>query len=75
MRTPLVPRARALFERGLPGLVLRERDLADAPFLDAAHHLREFLARPPKGPDAQRWIAHAQSALEDAQRDLDGSRG
>jgi len=41
----------------------------------AAHHLREFLARPPKGPDAQRWIAHAQSALQEAERDLAGEPG
>lgn len=29
----------------------------------AAEHLRAFLARPPKGPDAERWIRHAESAL------------
>ena len=31
----------------------------------AADHLRAFLARPPKGPDADRWIRHAESALRD----------
>lgn len=31
----------------------------------AADHLRSFLARPPKGPDAERWIRHAESALRD----------
>jgi tetratricopeptide (TPR) repeat protein len=31
----------------------------------AADHLRAFLARPPKGPDAERWIRHAESALRD----------
>ena len=31
----------------------------------AAEHLRAFLARPPKGPDAERWIRHAESALRD----------
>jgi tetratricopeptide (TPR) repeat protein len=29
----------------------------------AAEHLRAFLARPPKGPDAERWIRHAETAL------------
>ncbi|HXE56425.1 MAG TPA: tetratricopeptide repeat protein [Gemmatimonadales bacterium] len=29
----------------------------------AAEHLRAFLARPPRGPDAERWIRHAESAL------------
>jgi len=40
MRTPLVPRGEALFESGLPGLLLRERDLDDAPFGDMARRLR-----------------------------------
>jgi tetratricopeptide (TPR) repeat protein len=31
----------------------------------AAEHLRAFLARPPKGPDADRWIRHAEGALKD----------
>jgi tetratricopeptide (TPR) repeat protein len=31
----------------------------------AAEHLRAFLAHPPKGPDAERWIRHAESALRD----------
>lgn len=29
----------------------------------AADHLRAFLARPPKGPDAERWIRHAETTL------------
>jgi len=29
----------------------------------ATKHLRTFLERPPRGPDAQKWIEHAQSAL------------
>jgi tetratricopeptide (TPR) repeat protein len=29
----------------------------------AAAHLRAFLARPPKGPDAERWTRHAESTL------------
>lgn len=29
----------------------------------AADHLRQFLGRPPKGPDAEKWIRHAEAAL------------
>jgi len=35
----------------------------------AAEHLRAFLGRPPRGPDAERWIEHARTTLED----LEGS--
>jgi tetratricopeptide (TPR) repeat protein len=35
----------------------------------AAEHLRAFLARPPKGPDADRWVRHAETAL----REIDGA--
>ncbi len=31
----------------------------------AAQHLRAFLAQPPRGPDAQRWVEHATSALRE----------
>src|SRR5205807_3356019 len=31
----------------------------------ATQHLRAFLAHPPKGPDAQKWIEHATQALRD----------
>lgn len=31
----------------------------------AAEHLRAFLARPPKGADADRWVRHAETALRD----------
>ena len=31
----------------------------------AAQHLKAFLAQPPKGPDAQKWIEHATVALHD----------
>ncbi len=31
----------------------------------AARHLRVFLAQPPKGPDAERWIRHAENTLRD----------
>jgi len=30
----------------------------------AAEHLRAFLSRPAKGPDAERWIKYAQAELE-----------
>jgi Flp pilus assembly protein TadD len=29
----------------------------------AAAHLRAFLSRPPRGPDADQWIQHAESVL------------
>jgi hypothetical protein len=31
----------------------------------AAQHLKTFLAHPPRGPDAQKWIEHATQALHD----------
>src|SRR5947209_19274555 len=31
----------------------------------ATQHLKAFLAQPPKGPDAQKWIEHASEALRD----------
>lgn len=31
----------------------------------AAEHLRAFLARPPKGADADRWVHHAEAALRE----------
>jgi tetratricopeptide (TPR) repeat protein len=31
----------------------------------AAQHLKTFLAHPPRGPDAQKWIEHATLALQD----------
>jgi tetratricopeptide (TPR) repeat protein len=37
----------------------------------AAQHLRAFLAHPPKGPDAQKWVEHATQAL----RELGGGGG
>ena len=32
---------------------------------EAANHLRAFLSRPPKGPDAERWVRHAEAALRE----------
>jgi len=31
----------------------------------AAQHLRAFLGRPPKGPDADRWVRHAEATLRE----------
>jgi tetratricopeptide (TPR) repeat protein len=31
----------------------------------ATQHLKAFLANPPKGPDGQKWVAHATDALRD----------
>jgi tetratricopeptide (TPR) repeat protein len=45
---------------GVAFLLLKRGDVEQA-----AEHLRAFLARPPKGPDAERWIRHAESALRD----------
>lgn len=32
---------------------------------EAAAHLRTFLAHPPRGPDAERWVRHAETALRE----------
>ncbi|HZM26067.1 MAG TPA: tetratricopeptide repeat protein [Gemmatimonadales bacterium] len=45
---------------GVAFLLLKRGDTQQA-----ADHLREFLARPPKGPDADQWVRHAQTALRD----------
>jgi tetratricopeptide (TPR) repeat protein len=45
---------------GVAFLLLKRGDTSQA-----AGHLRAFLARPPKGPDAERWIRHAETALRD----------
>jgi tetratricopeptide (TPR) repeat protein len=43
---------------GLAFLLLR-RGESDT----ARDHLRTFLSRPPRGPDADRWVAHAHETL------------
>jgi tetratricopeptide (TPR) repeat protein len=45
------------------GLAFRLKERGD--MAGAAEHLRAFLARPPKGADAERWIRHAESTLRD----------
>ena len=39
----------------------------------ATKHLRAFLGRPPRGPDAAKWIEHAEQTL--AELDVAGSQG
>ena len=48
---------------GVAFLLLKRGDAGQA-----TEHLRAFLARPPKGPDADRWIKHAEAALDEAER-------
>jgi tetratricopeptide (TPR) repeat protein len=50
---------------GVAFLLLKRGDVDSA-----AEHLRAFLARPPKGADADRWVRHAETAL----RDIAGAR-
>jgi tetratricopeptide (TPR) repeat protein len=45
---------------GVAFLLLKRGDVQQA-----ADHLRAFLARAPKGPDAERWVRHAESALRE----------
>jgi tetratricopeptide (TPR) repeat protein len=45
---------------GVAFLLLKRGDTQQA-----AEHLRAFLARPPKGPDAERWVRHAEAALRE----------
>lgn len=44
---------------GLAFLLLKRGDPEKA-----GAHLRAFLARPPRGPDADRWIHHAETTLQ-----------
>ena len=43
---------------GLAFLLLKRQD-----FAGATTHLEAFMSRPPSGPDAQRWIKHAEETL------------
>ncbi|HWO87597.1 MAG TPA: tetratricopeptide repeat protein [Gemmatimonadales bacterium] len=49
---------------GLAFLLLKRGELEAA-----AKHLRAFLANPPRGPDGEKWISHAETAL----RELEGA--
>lgn len=39
----------------------------------AAEHLRAFLARPPKGPDAERWTQHALTTLRELEETVEST--
>ena len=45
---------------GLAFLLLRRGDLSDAAF-----HLEAFLMDPPRSAEAERWVKHAQKALDE----------
>jgi tetratricopeptide (TPR) repeat protein len=45
---------------GIAFLLLRRGDTETA-----TQHLRAFLGHPPRGPEAQRWVDHAERALAD----------
>jgi tetratricopeptide (TPR) repeat protein len=45
---------------GLAFLLLRRGEGSDAAF-----HLEAFLMDPPKSPEAERWVKHAQKTLEE----------
>jgi Flp pilus assembly protein TadD len=45
---------------GVAFLLLKKGDVQPA-----AEHLRAFLARPPKGPDAGQWVRHAEATLRE----------
>lgn len=45
---------------GLAFLLLKRADPDGA-----GQHLRAFLANPPRGPDGQKWIEHAEQVLRD----------
>jgi len=49
------------------GLAFRLKERGD--LAEAASHLRAFLARPPRGPDADRWIRHAETTLRELEPD------
>jgi Flp pilus assembly protein TadD len=49
---------------GLAFLLLRRGDTEGA-----ERHLTAFLANPPRGPEADRWVRHAQQTLEQLRRD------
>ncbi len=34
----------------------------------AVQHLRAFLGRPPRGPDADRWVRHAEDTLKELEQ-------
>ena len=53
---------------GLAFLLVKRGELADA-----EKHLRAFLASPPSGEEAERWIRHAQATLEQIRHPTGGA--
>jgi Flp pilus assembly protein TadD len=53
---------------GLAYLLLKRNDRAGA-----EEHLEAFLAKPPSGPEAERWIRHARETLDTLRRGEDVS--
>ena len=53
---------------GLAFLLVKRGDVAGA-----AKHLAAFLAHPPEGPDAARWVTHARSTLDQLRAPADGA--
>ena len=53
---------------GLAFLLQKRGDVAGT-----VKHLSAFLAHPPAGPDAARWIAHAQATLDQLRAPTDGA--
>ena len=51
------------------GLAFRLKERGEP--AEAATHLRAFLSRPPKGPDAERWVRHAEATLRDIESGAD----
>ena len=49
------------------GLAFRLKERGDG--AEAVKHLRSFLAQPPKGPDAERWVRHAEATLRELESD------
>jgi len=54
---------------GLAFLLLKRGETADA-----EQHLKAFLGNPPRGVDADKWIAHAERALADIGEDASAPR-
>ena len=53
---------------GLAFLLLKRHDRAGA-----EKHLQAFLAKPPSGPETERWVRHAQMTLEELRSGVDAS--
>lgn len=53
---------------GLAFLLIKRGDSTGA-----VKHLSAFLSKPPTGPDAARWVAHAQGTLDQLRTPADGA--